>query len=286
MSRLLAFELAQQWLSDDCIILDTETTGLGDTDEIVEITFINSRGEVLLNSLVQPCNSIPAAAINIHGITNEMVATAPRISELLHQINGIISGKTLIAYNTDYDVRLLLQSVMMCGFAESDIALHNVKLGCAMKAYAKWFGKVDPQKGDYQWHKLVNAAAKCGVTLPEGMQAHRALADCIMTLGVLRYMSNNVDQILTDTRTNALITRLIGQPERVIVHSDKASVYFNTEVARIFEKRDGFELFATSVNGQLSYELALDRMSAYAVMQMFPDIGFVPLQLKTAEVAV
>ncbi|MCS6134014.1 3'-5' exonuclease [Shewanella baltica] len=277
MRTPLAFELAQQWLSDDCVVFDTETTGLGDTDEIVEIALINSRGEVLLNSLVQPCKSIPAEATAIHGITNEMVANAPRISELLHQINTIISGKTLIAYNADFDVRLLTQSVMMCGFNDSDIALHTVKLGCAMKTYAKWYGRVDQQKGEYQWHKLSNAAFVCKATLPEGMQAHRALADCLMTLDVIRYMSNCVDQIRAGVVADFCISRLIGELDRVCVMNGDSSVFFETEVARIFEKRNGYELFAACVNGQLSFELALDRHSAFALMKMFPAIQIVAL---------
>jgi|TARA_R110002033_G_scaffold166332_2_gene204989 DNA polymerase III epsilon subunit-like protein len=285
MKTLLAFELAQQWLSDDCIVFDTETTGLGETAEIVEIAMINSRGEVLLNSLVQPCKPIPAEATAIHGITNEMVADAPRFSDLLHKINAIISGKTLIAYNTDYDVRLLDQSLMMCGFGDSDIALHSVTLGCAMKIYAKWFGKVNPQKGQYQWHKLTNAAGVCDATLPEGMKAHRALADCVMTLGVINYISNNVDIIRAGIVAEWCITRQIGAPERVNLHCGDVSTYFNVEVARIFELSSGYELFASCVNGQLSFELPIDRHSVFALMKMFPAIQFVALKPRAEEVS-
>lgn len=42
------------WLNSDHVIIDTETTGLMASDEIIEITIINMRGEILLNTLVKP----------------------------------------------------------------------------------------------------------------------------------------------------------------------------------------------------------------------------------------
>ena len=68
---------AHQWLRDNCLILDAETTGLGEDAEIVEITIIDTTGKPLINTLVKPSTPIPAEATAIHGITNEMVRHAP-----------------------------------------------------------------------------------------------------------------------------------------------------------------------------------------------------------------
>ena len=43
---------ATSWLDDDCLTLDTETTGLGEDAEIVEITVIDCNGTPLMNTLV------------------------------------------------------------------------------------------------------------------------------------------------------------------------------------------------------------------------------------------
>lgn len=59
--------LAQQWLDDNRLFIDTETTGLGDDAEIVEICIIDSHGFILLNTLVKPTKPIPDEAIAIHG---------------------------------------------------------------------------------------------------------------------------------------------------------------------------------------------------------------------------
>jgi DNA polymerase III epsilon subunit-like protein len=49
------------------IFLDTETTGLNPPrDKIVELAIIDSTGNMLLNTLVNPMMNIPETVINIH----------------------------------------------------------------------------------------------------------------------------------------------------------------------------------------------------------------------------
>ncbi|HHQ4784521.1 TPA: hypothetical protein ACSPZU_004090, partial [Aeromonas veronii] len=51
--------MASNWLLN-CNILDTETTGLDDQAEIVEISIIDQLGKVVFDSLVKPQKPIPA----------------------------------------------------------------------------------------------------------------------------------------------------------------------------------------------------------------------------------
>lgn len=71
--RKAAINLMNSWLinSDNFVILDTETTGLDEHDEIVEVAVIDMSGKVLLNTLVNPIQPIPYEATQIHGITND-----------------------------------------------------------------------------------------------------------------------------------------------------------------------------------------------------------------------
>ncbi|EKY7752814.1 hypothetical protein RC723_004313 [Salmonella enterica] len=39
----------QKWLNSDYLIIDTETTGLDNNAEVIEIAIINMHGDVLLN---------------------------------------------------------------------------------------------------------------------------------------------------------------------------------------------------------------------------------------------
>lgn len=175
---------ANRWLKDNCLILDTETTGLGDDAEIIEISIIDCTGKVLLNTLVKPRNPIPAEATAIHGITNEMVAAAPTWRDIHWQLMALIHTQTLVIYNIDFDVRLILQTAGIngCGFGSLEL---NAK--CAMHNYAEYYGQWDEKRNKFKWQSLSNAVKQQGVVI-DGTP-HRALADCKTTLGIIRAMA-------------------------------------------------------------------------------------------------
>ena len=175
--------MASNWLLN-CQILDTETTGLDDKAEIVEISIIDQLGNVVFDSLVKPQQPIPAEATAIHGITNDMVATAPSWADIHDELCRLISSKPLVIYNADYDMRLMAQTAALYGLkpVTADAGVH-----CAMLAYAEFYGDWNDYKGSYRWQRLTNAAKQQGVVI-DGV-AHRALADVKMTLGVVKAMA-------------------------------------------------------------------------------------------------
>lgn len=178
----------QRWIDADCVVLDTETTGLRGIDEIVEISMIDAAGNVVLDTLVKPRNPIPVEAAKIHGITDDMVATAPTWSELHDRVIQALKGRVVVIYNAEFDVRLLRQTARINGATEAqlselDAALrYNVK--CAMLWYAEYYGDWNDYRESYRWIRLSSAAAIEGVEI-EG-KAHRALADVRTTLGIMR----------------------------------------------------------------------------------------------------
>lgn len=68
--RQRAIEVARQVCAAKPVYLDTETTGLGSTDEIIEISIIDDDGSTLLETLVKPSQPIPADSTRVHGITD------------------------------------------------------------------------------------------------------------------------------------------------------------------------------------------------------------------------
>ncbi|BEN59706.1 3'-5' exonuclease [Serratia marcescens] len=176
---------AQQWLRENCLILDTETTGLGEDAEIVEVTIIDTDGQVLLNTLVKPRSVIPASATAIHGITNEMVATAPSWPHVCRSLYDIISGRKVVIYNSDFDTRILDQTNDDWGIT-THFKIERPTFECAMLAYAEFYGQ-NSERGGYKWQKLTAAAEQQGVII-EGTP-HRALSDCLTTLGVIKAMA-------------------------------------------------------------------------------------------------
>lgn len=167
--------------SGDFVILDTETTGLGNTAEICQVAVIDSAGHVLLNTLVRPMSPIPSDATRIHGITNDAVSSAPTFADIAQDLKLLLKGQHLIIYNADYDMRLLHQSDAS-GFDWYSVP---VSVRCAMEAFSPVFGEWNSYHGSYRWQKLTTAAVYYGITVEN---AHDALGDCKMTLGVVRAM--------------------------------------------------------------------------------------------------
>ena len=76
-ARSEAIQLARQWLSRKPVYIDTETTGTGPNDSIIEISIIDQDGGVLVESLVRPVGKISPGARAVHGITDDMIKDAP-----------------------------------------------------------------------------------------------------------------------------------------------------------------------------------------------------------------
>ena len=182
---------AWHWTERDYLVLDTETTGLSATSRIVEISIIDRAGDVLLDTLVNPGPDTPieAGASRIHGITDADVRDYyPTFLDLWPQVKEIIVKHDIVlAYNTNFDFRLMAQSL-----EEDEAALSSLKAvpsGCIMELYATWWGKEKPGRGSFTWQSLDAAMQQCGLTW-EG-EAHRALADCRAARAVLRHIAAN-----------------------------------------------------------------------------------------------
>lgn len=186
--KIISAATAKQWLQYNRLILDTETTGLDSTAEIVEVAIINCQGEVLLNTLVRPVHSIPAEATAIHSITNEMVANAPGWKDIHNKVISLLRPTGFIAYNSDFDARLMVQTADISHALHEDPVAEVLEINamhdCAMLLYAEFYGQWNEQRGSYRWQRLTAAAEQQGVKA-EG-QPHRALSDCLLTLGIIK----------------------------------------------------------------------------------------------------
>lgn len=177
----------QQWAQSlfampNFYVLDTETTGIGKGDEIVQLGIIDKNGEVVMDTLVKPTQRISAEVIRVHGITNEMVATAPTLDDIYVSLSAKLAGSHLIAYNMDFDWRMLNQSLSLY-----KLPMFRVKQShCAMKQYAAYRGVWNSERKSYAWHNLGKAAMYEEI---EVVDAHTALGDVKMTLQLMKRMA-------------------------------------------------------------------------------------------------
>lgn len=164
----------------ESVFLDTETTGLGATAEIVDIAVISARGEVLVNALVKPARRIPIAATQIHGIKDEDVRQAPTWEQTMLLLRSVLLGRLVVVYNVGFDRTMVRQCCDRCGAVMPHATWH-----CAMKAYAAYRQERSHGRSGYRWHSLPNAAAAFGLA-PGG---HRALADAEVCRRVVAAMA-------------------------------------------------------------------------------------------------
>jgi DNA polymerase III epsilon subunit-like protein len=175
---------AQKMVSRQPVYLDTETTGTGPNDNILEIAVIDHDGEVLVDTLVKPVGRIHPDALAVHGIRDEMVADAPRWGEVWDEIETALLGRLAGIYNADFDLRMMKQSHARNWMTWTQPK--GMDVFCIMKLYAQFYGQWNSRRGNYRWQSLDAAGRQCGIPLPN---SHRALDDTLLTRAILRYMA-------------------------------------------------------------------------------------------------
>jgi len=171
MANLL--HLAEKIAAKMPLFLDTETTGLSPTvgDAIVEIAIVDSAGRAVMDTLVDPCRTIPWQATKVHGITNEMIRGRPTLSQLMPQIRQIISKEIVVIYNSSFDAPFFPGRLT-----------EAVSVECAMRRFTH-------ETGGGRWKKLDVAAQKAGHRWTGN--AHRALADALACRSVWEWLDKS-----------------------------------------------------------------------------------------------
>ncbi|MGJ8759905.1 3'-5' exonuclease [Polaribacter sp. R2A056_3_33] len=107
-------------LKKPIVFFDLETTGVNiATDKVVEIAILKvfpNGNKESKTWLVNPEMEIPQGSIDVHGITNEKVASEPTFKELAPQINEMIADSDLAGFNSNrFDIPLLAEELMRAG---------------------------------------------------------------------------------------------------------------------------------------------------------------------------
>ena len=154
------------------VVFDVETTGLEpEFAEIIEIGAVKVvNGELVetFQSLIKPEKEIPSIITEITGITNDMVAFSPSVTQVLTDFILFAKNSVLSGYNVGFDMRFLQKASQNMGFKFEN------KVEDAMS-----YARAQLTLGNYT---LKNVAKHLNVSLKE---AHRALNDAIATARVL-----------------------------------------------------------------------------------------------------
>lgn len=177
--RINAVKWAQECLAaNKSLILDTETTGLGDYAQIIEIGVINLEGDILIESLCQPVGpwEMDIDAIAVHGIHPSDLINAPLFSELYPKLASVLQDQHVLIYNSSFDLAKLSYAYQL---SKTDPIQFEAE--CLMDWHAQWVNEWSNYFHNYRWQPL------CG--------NHRAIGDCKAALSKLKLMAESSTQI-------------------------------------------------------------------------------------------
>ncbi|MFZ2452257.1 MAG: 3'-5' exonuclease [Methylovulum miyakonense] len=115
--------------------VDLETTGgNASVDSITEIgiVLVDEDGVREWSQLIQPETRIPAFIEKLTGISNAMVADAPRFEEIAEKLDKLLSGYLFIAQNARFDYGFLKNAFNRSGRVFKPAVLCTVKLSRAL----------------------------------------------------------------------------------------------------------------------------------------------------------
>ena len=176
-------------ISKPLCFFDLETTGINvSSDRIVEISVLKiypNGNKESRTWLVNPGIKIPQEAINVHGISNEMVVNEPNFSEIAHEVKSMINNCDLAGYNSDkFDIPLLAEELLR---ADIDIDIDNIHT-------------IDVQNIFHKMEQRTLAAAYkyyCGKILDN---AHSSKVDTLATYEVLESQLKKYSELENDVK--------------------------------------------------------------------------------------
>jgi len=149
---------------DEYVVFDIETTGLNNVnDKITEIGAVlikNKKVVSKFNSLINPEMPIPDKIQKLTGITNEMVADAPKINEVLPEFLNFAGNRPLVAHNAMFDIGFIKYKASLLGIEVNNPVIDTLQLSRNLLSINK--------------HRLNNLCDYFGIKL---LNHHRASDD-------------------------------------------------------------------------------------------------------------
>jgi DNA polymerase III subunit epsilon len=156
-------------------VFDTETTGLDPlSDRVIELAAVRVRGDEKLaefHSLINPGRPVSEGAFRVNGISDAMLAGAPRMEAVIPEFTRFIEGSCLCSYNAPFDMGFMVNEYRRAGF---EFPKHLPVIDVLAMAR-----RILPLERHALWYVSQSLGIGNG-------QEHRALADVELTLGVFR----------------------------------------------------------------------------------------------------
>ena len=172
----------KQYFNQDLAFLDTETTGLDYTDQVIEIAIVDGTGDVLVDLRLKPSVAIHERAEEVHGISLTDLTDCPSWPDVEDTIKAALMGRKVVIYNAAFDIRMMKQTA--AAFECDNAWIDNLITDCAMAGAVRRYGATN----QYGTISLANAVSRSGCGWHG--KAHSALGDALTTLALVRKIAN------------------------------------------------------------------------------------------------
>jgi DNA polymerase-3 subunit epsilon len=208
-------------------VIDVETTGGSFVNErLTEIAIYLHDGARIVDefsTLLNPEQPIPYMITRITGISNEMVANAPRFCEVARKIVEMTEGATFVGHNAAFDYNFIRHEFKRLGYNYKRQTICTVKLS----------RKLIPGKQSYSLGKLCQ---ELGITIEN---RHRAAGDALATTRLLELLLH-VDRPAIEQQSNLKIPDIIKEvPEETGVyylHNEEGRTIYIGKSNNMFER--------------------------------------------------
>ncbi|XPP93658.1 exonuclease domain-containing protein (plasmid) [Photobacterium leiognathi subsp. mandapamensis] len=177
-----AGKVIEKLIAESPVVLDTETTGLGFVDQVIEIGICDLAGRVLMEQRIKPTVAISDGAFEKHGISLSDLDDSPSWPDVLEEVKATLSGRKVIIFNSGFDLSMMAQT--SAAFDLDSEWLKKLDVKCAMELCALAFGSTN------RYGSISLEDASYFAQAEWKGEAHSAIADSIMTADIL----NNIYQ--------------------------------------------------------------------------------------------
>lgn len=193
------------------IVLDTETTGLDPEQghriiEIGGVELVNRRPSGNnYHIYINPEREIDAAAIEVHGITNEMLADKPRFSDVFQDFLDYLGDAELVIHNAPFDLGFINWELR-----QIDESLAGVETRCQVLDTLAMARRMNPGQ-----RNSLDALCKRYEVDNTHRDLHGALLDAQLLANVYLAMTGGQTAMALDEEADDLNTDLKGLQQRL-----------------------------------------------------------------------
>jgi len=198
------------------VAFDTETTGLSAAQgRIVELAAVkfDFRATVIgeFSQLVNPVDKIPPDAIAVHGITDDMVAGMPEITDILTRFIEFVGDDTvvLVAQNAMFDI----------GFVNHEALRHDIKL-----PRNTILDQIELTRAAFPDLPTYSLGATCRRFELVDTQRHRALADSVLVMKLFSHCLKQFEPLQGLAVLNGMYHYSFGGPMIVRIAEELMTV--------------------------------------------------------------